>query len=248
MMKIKKLTQVAGLMASLLFVSSNSFAASSNSVDPFETYNRGAYRFNKTIDQVALKPVAKVYNRILPGPAKKGVANFFDNLAELPTVANEVLQANFMQAANNSWRFVINSTIGVLGLFDVASHIGLHKYSTDFGITVQRWGLKPTPYLVLPILGPSTITDALALPVNYQFTVFNYTNPKSFVYGARIVNVVSTRAEFLKYGNAADVSLDPYVFQRNAYTQQRSALLQKAKGNTIENLEAGYDFADTDAK
>ena len=181
-MKIMKLTQWVGLVTSMLVMGGNSFAANSNPADPFETYNRSAYRFNQTIDKFALKPVAEVYNQLLPGPAKKGVVNFFDNLYELPTIANELLQANFMQAAGNSWRFVINSTIGLLGFIDVASHIGLPKYYTDFGITLQRWGIKPTPYLVLPILGPSTVTDALAIPIDYQFSAFNYTKPNSVVY------------------------------------------------------------------
>ncbi len=242
-MKITKLTKWAGLIASIFLAAGNSFAANSNSIDPFETYNRNAYQFNQNLDKIALKPVAKVYNQVLPRPAKKGVVNFFDNLGELPTIANELLQANFKQAAGNSWRFVINSTIGILGLFDVASHIGLPKYYTDFGITLQRWGINSTPYLVLPILGPSTVTDALSIPVNYQFKAFSYVKPDSVVYSALAVDVISRRAEFLKYGNAEDVAIDPYVFQRNVYMQRRAALLEKAKGNTPSDLENGYDFA-----
>lgn len=242
-MKIAKLTKWAGLIASIFLVAGNSFAGNSNSIDPFETYNRNAYQFNQNLDKIALKPLAKVYNQVLPRPAKKGVVNFFDNLGELPTIANELLQANFKQAAGNGWRFVINSTLGILGLFDIASHIGLPKYYTDFGITLQKWGIKPTPYLVLPFLGASTVSDALAIPVNSQFTAFNYIKPDSVVYSGLAVNIVARRAEFLKYGNAEDVAINPYVFQRNVYTQRRAALLEKAKGNTAGDLENGYEFA-----
>lgn len=242
-MKIAKLIKWVGLIAGMLALTGNSFAATSNSTDPFEIYNRNAFQFNQNLDKIALKPVATIYNQLLPRPAKKGVVNFFDNLGELPTIANELLQANFKQAAGNSWRFVINSTIGLLGFFDVASHMGLPKSYTDFGITLQRWGISPTPYLVMPIFGPSTITDALSIPVNYQFNAFNYIKPNSLVYSALAVNVIARRAALLKYGNAEDVAIDPYVFQRNVYMQRRAALLAKAKGNIPNDLENGYDFA-----
>ena len=231
-------------MASLCLMSSHSYAAD-NSKDPFETYNRSAYRFNRTVDQIALKPIAKVYDAVLPGPAKKGVLNFFDNLNQLPTLANNLLQANLGQAVGGTWRFAINSTLGVFGFFDVASRLGIPKYSTDFGITLQKWGVKSTPYLVLPILGSSTFTDTLAIPVDFQFNPLNYVNPKGYTYGALGLDVTSKRAEFLKYGSPDEVALDPYVFQRNVYLQRREALLQKARGNEARDLEAGYDFADT---
>lgn len=243
MMK-KQLVKLTGVLAGLLVFASCGYATTADHKDPYETYNRSAYRFNQTIDQIALKPAAKVYDRILPGPIKKGVLNFFDNLNELPTIANDLLQGNLVYAASNSWRFLINSTVGVFGVIDVASRLGVAKYSTDFGITLRKWGIKPTPYLVLPLLGPSTVTDTFAIPVDYQATVYNYVKPKSIVYGAVAVNTIGRRAELLKYGSADDVTLDPYIFQRHAYLQQREALLQKAKGRTSNDLEAGYDFGD----
>lgn len=236
------LRKVVNALASLLIVSTScSYAA--NNADPFETYNRAAYRFNHKIDQVVLKPAAIVYDTITPDSVQKGVANFFDNLSELPSFANNLLQANFYQATATAWRFIINSTVGVLGIFDIASKIGLAQQHTDFGITLQKWGVSPTPYLVLPLLGPSTISDAIAKPIDYQLTVYAYTKPDKVVYGALALAVVSQRAGLLKYGSAEDVALDPYIFQRNAYLQQRAALLQKAKGQAEDNLTSGYDFS-----
>jgi phospholipid-binding lipoprotein MlaA len=225
-----------------MVLASNCMAATSR--DPYETYNRSAYRFNQTVDQIILAPTARAYDKVIPSPVKKGIGNFFDNLACLPTIANNLLQANLGQAVGGTWRFVINSTLGILGLFDVASHLGMPKYYTDFGITLQKWGMKPTSYLVLPLLGASSVSDALALPIDYQFAPNAYVNPRSISYQAMAVNIVNTRAQLLQYGDTEAVALDPYVFRRNVYIQQRHALLLKARGQADQqNLASGYDFA-----
>lgn len=211
--------------------------------DPYETYNRSAYRFNKTMDQILLKPAATIYDKSLPAPVKKGVTHFFANLGEIPIVANNLLQANPGYAMANTWRFLLNSSLGVFGLFDVASAMGIPRNYTDFGITLRKWGLKSTPYLVLPLLGPSTFADTLAIPVNLQFTVYPYIDT-SLAYGSFGLEMVAKRAEYLKYGSSADIVLDPYIFQRNAYLQQRAELLQKVRTKAMTDLAAGYDFAD----
>ena len=133
-----------------------------NPADPYEPFNRVMYNFNDFIDRALLKPAAKLYNKIMPIPLRKGISNIFSNLDNIPTVANDVLQTNFYQAASDSWRFAINSTVGIAGFFDVAEDLGLERNFEDLGLTFAQWGWKTSNYLVLPFIGPSTVRDGLA--------------------------------------------------------------------------------------
>lgn len=208
--------------------------------DPFEGLNRAIFAFNEKADQYALKPVANVYNTIMPKPLNQGIHNFFNNFGQLPTIANDILQLNFYQAANDSWRFIINSTVGILGFFDVASHMGLNYYANDFGLTLARYGWKNSTYLVLPLFGPSTIRDTVEIPVDYNlFSLYPYVEPQSRRYIIYGVGVVDRRAQLLQYqGVFEEVAIDKYVFMRNAYMQRRAHQIEEVKHLSYQDQKA----------
>jgi len=199
--------------------------------DPYQPFNRAMYRFNDTLDKVILKPVATLYNKIIPKPVVKGISNFFANVDTVPTVANDVLQANVYQATSDSWRLVINTTVGIVGFFDVASDVGLEPNKEDFGLTLARWGYINSNYLVLPFFGPSTPRDAIGLPVDYYvFSIYPFINPKSARYELYGLGVISHRADLLSFQNVMEeASVDKYVFLRDAYLQRRAYLIQRNK-------------------
>ncbi len=190
--------------------------------DPLEGFNRFVYGFNNQADRFVLRPVAKQYAR-LPGFFKNRVNSFFSNLNEPTTVANDVLQGKWLQAVEDSTRFVVNSTAGVLGIFDVASHVDLPKNDEDFGQTLGRWGVGEGPYVMLPLLGPSSLRDSIALVPE-----FIYTDPVSHIdnsgaqLATRAVQVTDTRAGLLRADKLLDMQLDPYVFLRESYRQKRA--------------------------
>lgn len=198
--------------------------------DPFETFNRQAFALNDTLDKVVLKPTAKVYTTVIPPPVVTGINNAFDNLSMIPTILNDLLQWNIYQALQDNGRLMINSIIGIGGLIDVASHVGYPAHYTDFGITLAKWGVTQSPYLVLPILGPSTIRDAIAIPATYYMSIYPYINPLAARYGLLGLNVLSRRAQLLEFADLIDeITFDPYIFQRNAYLQNRQQMLAKSK-------------------
>jgi phospholipid-binding lipoprotein MlaA len=216
----------------LSLLSHTGYANSSKQVnpkDPYEPFNRVMYDFNDFVDNAVLKPVARFYNKIMPKPLSKGIGNFFFNLDTIPTVINDLLQANFYQTVSDTWRLGINTTVGIGGLFDVADRMGLERNSEDLGLTFARWGYKNSNYLVLPFLGPSTVRDAIAWPVNYEyFTVYPYIYPIRDRYALYGLSVVSKRAELLRFeGVMQQAALDKYVFMRDAYMQRRAYQIER---------------------
>lgn len=224
-----------------------------NPKDPYERFNRVMYNFNDFLDQFILMPVAKFYNHVMPKPLNKAVTNFFSNVDTVPTFANDILQANFYQAANDGWRLAINTTVGIVGFFDVATPIGLEPNTEDLGLTFARWGYKNSNYLVLPFFGPSTVRDAIAMPINYEYlTVYPYIYPVSVRYTIYGVGVVDRRADLLQFQNVMEqAALDKYVFLRDAYFQHRKYQIERnnqlgdpylQKNNkTLENEEETQD-------
>lgn len=197
--------------------------------DPYEGFNRAMFTFNDKVDIFLLKPIATVYDTLMPRPLNQGVHNFFSNLAVLPTLANDLLQVNFYQAANDFWRFAINSTVGIGGLFDIASRIGLKNYTNDFGLTLTNWGWRKSNYLVLPFLGPNTIRDGGAIFVDYYgFSVYPRIHPQSLRYGIYGLGVIDRRAQLLKFQSIMEeAALDKYIFVRNAYMQRRAFQIEQ---------------------
>lgn len=221
------------LLVALWLISLNAFADNKqvNPQDPYEGFNRAMFRFNDVLDRAILKPVATGYNAILPKPVVKGISNFFNNIDNIPTVLNDLLQGNLYQATSDAWRLVINSTVGILGFFDVASSIGLERNTEDFGLTLAQWGYKKSNYLVLPFFGPSTVRDGIGLPVNYYYlSIYPYIYPVSTRYEIYGLGVVSRRADLLHFqGVMEEAALDQYVFLRDAYLQRRNYLIERNK-------------------
>jgi phospholipid-binding lipoprotein MlaA len=221
---------------------SSAATAAANDQDPYEGYNRIMFDFNEHFDTLIAKPIARFYNAIMPRPLNEGVHNFFNNINTITTVANDLLQANFYQATNDTWRLGINSTVGVLGFFDIASRMQLKPYQNDFGLTLAKWGVTESNYLVLPILGPSTPRDLVGIPVDYfAFSVYPYVHPDSRRYGLLALSMIDTRAQLLKKQSLIDeVSLDKYTFVRNAYMQNRAYKIK-------QNEDRGYHPEDRTA-
>jgi phospholipid-binding lipoprotein MlaA len=207
--------------------------------DPLEGYNRAVYKFNDTLDRAVLKPVAKGYDNVVPDLVKTGIHNFFSNLGELVVITNDVLQAKGEQALSDTGRFIINSTFGIVGLFDIATPVGLPKHNEDFGQSLGKWGVGPGPYFVLPFLGPSTVRDALAKPFDWQLQYPAYVEHVPTRNSAYALEVIDTRASLLGATNVlGEAALDPYIFVRDAYLQRRQGLVYDGSPpKTEEDLE-----------
>lgn len=208
------------------------------SQDPYENLNRKVFAFNMAMDRTFFRPIAKVYDNILPPPIKHGVRNFFANLGSLPIIANELLQLHFAQAIADLARLVINSIVGIGGIFDVASSLGLERDTEDFGLTLGVWGSNETPYIVLPFFGPYTLRDAIGAPIDYLFfSIWPHINSKRLVYGLEAGNLVQRRADLLVGDRVIDQAFDPYVFVRDAYLQRRAYLVKESKEEHVTHYE-----------
>lgn len=194
--------------------------------DPLESLNRGTFTFNRKFDKYLFRPIAVGYDYIMPDFVENRLSNFFSNLNMVPTVANDVLQADLFYIFNDTWRFAVNSTFGIGGLFDVGSHIGLKDHHQDFGVTLARWGYRPSSYFVIPFLGPSTIRDGLGEAVNMWATVWPYIDPIWISYSAYGTYMVNMRSAHLEEDELIQQAFDPYVFVRNAYLQNRQLVIE----------------------
>lgn len=195
-----------------------------NSRDPYEGFNRSMYGFNMGVDKYVLKPVSDSYKFITPSFMQTGVTNFFNNLKGINVVINDLLQGKLDQGASDTGRFLTNTTIGLLGLFDVASDMGMEQNVEDFGQTLAVWGVDQGPYLVLPILGPTTVRDGGAIIVDKA------ANPGTYVPGSGIIEGINERANAEGALNFIDeAALDPYVFTRESFLQYRNHLISDGK-------------------
>lgn len=194
--------------------------------DPFEGYNRAMYDFNSDFDKALFRPVAEAYDEYVPRPVNTGISNFFNNLDDVLVLLNDLLQLKFAQAASDLSRLAWNSTVGLFGLIDVATPMGLPKHNEDFGQTLGHWGLGSGPYLVLPFLGPSSVRDGTGLLADWQVDpVMQVENPDER-WGLVITDAVDTRAGLLRASNILETAaLDPYIFMRDAYLQRRQSLV-----------------------
>jgi len=190
--------------------------------DPLESYNRGMYAFNEAADAAVFKPIAKGYKAIVPEPVDRGITNFFNNIADVTSAVNNLLQFKLSRAGSDVGRLAVNTTVGMLGFFDVATNMGLPSYKEDFGQTLGYWGGEPSPYLVLPFLGPSTLRDTIGLGGDVLTSpLFNLDMDRVY-WGLVGLDVVDKRADLLKAEKLLqEAALDPYVFVRDAYLQRR---------------------------
>ncbi|TYQ05744.1 UNVERIFIED_ORG: phospholipid-binding lipoprotein MlaA [Zoogloea ramigera] len=198
--------------------------AGPNPRDPYESYNRAMFTFNDKVDTYALKPVATVYRDVTPSFVQTGVGNFFGNISDAWSGVNNLLQGKGEDGMTDITRFALNSTLGILGLFDIATPAGLEKHKEDFGQTLGVWGLESGPYLVLPLLGPSTVRDTVALPADFAGNIWRYKDPTNVRNIGTGINLIDTRASLLDAGSLfEDAALDRYVFLRDGYLQRRES-------------------------
>jgi phospholipid-binding lipoprotein MlaA len=194
--------------------------------DPWEPFNRGVYKFNETFDEALAKPIATAYRDGLHPEIRDRVRNFFSNIGDLFISVNDVLQGKFQDGVEDFARFVFNSTIGLLGIHDVASDMGLEKHNEDFGQTFGVWGAGPGPYLVLPILGSSTVRDGVGTGLDLYTDPVGDFRPIRLRNSAVVLRLVNTRADLLDASRILEeAALDKYVFQRDAYLQRRRSLI-----------------------
>jgi phospholipid-binding lipoprotein MlaA len=227
----------------LAAVVSSAGCASTSPRDPLEGYNRAMFGFNDTVDRVALKPAAEIYGT-LPSFMQTGVYNFFGNLEDVSTAINNFLQGKLKAGFSDVGRIGLNTTLGVAGLFDVGTEAGLYKNREDFGQTLGKWGVQSGPYLVLPLLGPSTVRDAIALPLDFKADPWFHVRPVRWRMAGSGLRAVDQRATLIDAGNLIeDAALDRYLFVRDAYLQRRKYQVYDGDPPVFDSDEFGYDDA-----
>ena len=189
--------------------------------DPWEKMNRAIYGFNDTLDKAVVRPVATTYTRAMPEPARNRFHDFLSNIYEPVTVFNDLLQGKAKQTLQDTGRFLVNTTIGLFGFFDVAKHMGLPHHSEDFGETLAHWGVPSGPYLVLPVLGPSTVRDAGGRVVDIYPNPPLNDMPTRYKNGTVVMDGLDTRVGLMQVNASIDSAYDPYTFVRDAYLQNR---------------------------
>ena len=196
----------------------------SNPRDPFEPFNRKSLQFNEGVDSIVLKPVATVYRRHVPALVRTGVSNFFGNLSDGWSAVNSALQFKFANAAENFMRLNVNTFFGLGGILDIASDLNIERHREDFGQTLGRWGVPAGPYIMLPLLGPSTLRDSLALTFDRQGDPVHFVHPASTRYDLYSLRAVNQRSNLLRVGTVLEeAALDKYTFIRDAHLQKRRA-------------------------
>ena len=197
-------------------------SASSDPRDPWEGYNRQVWRFNEALDEAVLLPVARGYRAVVPELVRTGVSNFFGNISDVWSLVNNVLQLKPRESAQTLARVGLNTTVGLLGVIDVASGVNLPRHREDFGQTLGHWGLASGPYLVLPLLGPSTLRDTAALPVDWKGDLVRSLDEDAIRLGLTSVRLVNLRSSVIDAGRFIDAAaLDRYTFVRDAHLQRR---------------------------
>lgn len=198
-------------------------ATSNDPRDPFEGFNRAMFTFNDKIDQVALKPTATAYQNVVPLVVQIGVGNFFGNIGDVWTSVNNLLQGKMADGFTDMMRVIVNSTFGLGGLIDIGADVGMTKHKEDFGQTLGVWGVASGPYMVLPFLGPTTLRDSVALPVDLQGDLWAYKYPVHVRNAGSVLRVVDQRSVVLDATNLIeDAALDRYEFIRDGFLQRRA--------------------------
>lgn len=213
--------------------------------DPYEHWNRKMFTFNETLDAWILKPVATGYRAVTPRFLRTGVRNFFSNLGEISNFTNNLLQAKPVAAGKDAVRFTLNTTLGVLGVFDLATPLGLQKSEEDFGQTLNVWGVPEGPYLVLPFLGGHNLTHTLGLPIDFYLNPMYYIEDPLVFYSLGSLFVVQRRTDLLEAEKL--IQGDRYSFIRDTYLQRRLFLINDGKMVSDPFLEdEDFDFDDND--
>jgi phospholipid-binding lipoprotein MlaA len=195
-------------------------------IDPWERWNRRVYRFNDKVDEAVLKPVATTYTKVVPGPVRRGVNNFFGNVSDVWSAVNNMLQGKVSNGLQDLVRVGTNTLFGLGGVLDVASEFGADRQGEDLGQTLGKWGMAPGPYVVWPVIGPSTLRDSIALPLDVQVSPALAMSSNAAKVATAGLQAVNQRANLLgATGMLNDIALDKYTFVRDAYLQRRRNLV-----------------------
>jgi phospholipid-binding lipoprotein MlaA len=222
--------------------------------DPLEGFNRASYKFNDAIDRALLKPAAKGYKAVTPDFMETGVTNFFSNLTQPTVIINDLLQGKFKAGLNDTGRFLVNTTVGIGGLFDPASAAGLDRNDEDFGQTLGKWGVPSGPYLMVPLFGPTTFRDGVGTGIGVYTDPAHYIERDAIRYSLTGLDVIDSRARRLSLDDTLTSAYDPYTFIKNAWLQQRE--YQVKDGNVpsptfdepLEDPDPGADKKTDDNK
>ena len=240
-----RLRQLAAFAAALLLAGCAS-APGQDPRDPFESFNRTIEGFNHGADEAVIKPVAKGYEKTLPGVVRAGVTNFFGNLGDVWSAANTAMQGRVGDTAQNLMRFVVNTGFGLGGVIDIATGAGIERHKENLGSTLAHWGVPSGPYVVLPLLGPSTLRDSASLPIDFLADPLRAVSPgldRDLLFATPAVDA---RARALPLDAALDSALDRYTFLRDAYLQHMNAQLHGGT-ETADGTDGGVDAANDSA-
>lgn len=241
---------LAGLLV-IMLTSACSTKQATSKQDPFESFNRFNYKLNTQLDKYTLKPLAKAYDAVVPHPIDAGIDNVLSNLNDVNVITNDVLQLNVKQTSSDIGRLLINSTLGLAGLFDVAKHMGMPKHNEDFGQTLAVWGVPSGPYLMLPILGPKTMRSFAGTPVDSVVAglttsaVGISSDKDKLIYQG--INIINIRQSLLPLEKQLESSgLDPYIAIRENYIEQREILANNGAptSQSVEDEYGDTSFAD----
>jgi len=221
-------------------------ATSGNSKDPIEGFNRAMFAFNEGLDSAIIKPVAKGYDAVLPSPVQTGVTNFFGNISDVFIGVNNLLQGKLPEAVNDFGRFAINTTVGLLGVLDIATEAGLQKHDEDFGQTFGRWGVGNGAYVVLPVFGPRTARDTVGLVLDMAADPVTNVDHVPTRNSLVVLRLIDKRANLLPADKVIEeAALDKYSYMRDAYLQNRRSLIHD--GNAPRDVEAEAEQVDRPA-
>ena len=245
---MKHVTRIAAVTVAIAL--SGCASMNGNQKDPFEGFNRTMFTFNDKVDQVALKPAAQAYRAVVPGFVQTGVGNFFGNLGDVWTGVNNILQGKVGDGVSDFMRFAVNTVLGIGGVLDISSAAGIPKHKEDFGQTLGKWGVGSGPYIVLPLLGSSTVRDTAALPLDFKGDLWSYKDPVSVRNTGTGIRLLDARAQVLDASDLIEgAALDRYEFVRDAFLQRRESRVNdgeapRDRGNSTapgKNSEADKD-------
>ncbi len=237
----------AAMLALLALMTGCASGPSANPRDPLEPFNRGVYQFNDAVDRAVVRPVAIAYRDVLPRPVRTGVTNFFANLQDAWSFVNNALQLKGEAAGDSLVRFGVNTVFGLGGVLDIATEMQIERHTKDFGHTLGYWGVGPGPYVVLPLLGPSTLRDTVALPVDAQGNLVSGIEHVPTRNATTALSLVNRRERLLQATDMlAQVAIDPYTFVRDAHLQSRRSSIYD--GNPPDEGDSAPDINDTPAK
>lgn len=239
---LRRWSLFACLAGALLAAGGCASGPNANPRDPLEPFNRNMMQFNEGVDSIVLKPVATLYKEGVPPLVRTGVSNFFGNMRDAWSFVNSALQLKAQDAVESLMRFQLNTVFGLGGILDIASEANIERHKEDFGQTLGHWGMPTGPYLVLPLLGPSTVRDALALPIDRKGDPLGHVDPWGSQTALYALRAVDMRSNLLRASSVLDeAALDKYSFTRDAHLQRRRAEIFESSSSDAAGQEPQAD-------